>query len=278
VARPTNTSIFLRNLREAGGRLSNAALLQLLDWSEEKYWTIHQELHDAGLIAKGRGKGGTVILVVPESSEDVAQSAAALSKPNVEAVAEELAKATDEAAERIEIREMDLYAPAVTVLKKHWTQEKQLLHGIFEITAQMGRKDTGGSWSRPDIVGVGFRKFEYLPDRLLEVYTFELKAEYDISIKGVLEALAHRERATRSYTVYHTGGRAWDDFPEAQRIEQLAARHGVGVIVAADIEDYGDGWEERVTASRSGSDPEEIDRFLKLTLSEEAKSHIRKWY
>lgn len=278
MVRPTDNSVFLRSLRESEGRLSNAALQRLLGWSEHKYWEIHQELHDAGLIAKGRGKGGTVILVAPESSEEAAQSAAALAKPDVMAVAEELAKATDEAAGRVEIRELDLYPPAVAVLRKHWTKNKNLLHGLFEITAQMGRKETGGSWSRPDIVGVGLRKFEYLPDRLLEVYTFEMKAEYDVSIKGVLEALAHRERATRSYVVYHTGGRAWDDFPEAQRIEQLAARHGVGVVVATNIEDYGDGWEERVTASRSGSDPEDIDRFLKLTLSEDAKSQIRKWY
>jgi hypothetical protein len=112
----------------------------------------------------------------------------------------------------------------------------------------------------------------------MEVYTFEIKPEYDVSIKGVLEALAHREVATRAYVLYYVGTKPWDDFSEAQRIEQLAARHGVGVIVASDIDDLNGCWDERVSATRSGSDPEALDRFIKSTLSEETKSQIRRWF
>jgi len=278
MARPTNASRFLGYVREAGGKIGNGALLKLLGLSEDKYWALHQDLIDAGLIARGRGQGGTVLLVVPESIEEAKQSAAALPKAELEAVSEVLVEASEEAALQPEIKELDLYKPALAELSKNWAKRKQLLHAVYEITALQGRRDTGGSWSRPDLVAVGLRKFEYLPDRVLEIYSFEIKAENDLSIKGVLEALAHREASTRAYVIYHTGGKPWDDVPEAQRIEQLAARHGVGVIVASDINDFKDCWDERVTATRSGSDPEVLDRFIKVTLSEDAKSQIRKWF
>lgn len=278
MARPTNASIFLKQVKEAGGRIGNRSLQTQLGWSDDRYWKIHEELVDAGLIARGRGQGGSVILVVPESPNEAAQSASSLPKAEAEGVTQILAEASAEASEHQETRELDLYEPALKQLRKHWSSRNQLLHGLYEITALQGRRDTGGSWSRPDIVGVALRKFEYIPDRLIELYTFELKAEYDVSIKGVLEALSHRESATRSYVIYHTGGRDWDDFAEAQRIEQLAARHGVGVIVASKIDDFTSCWEERVTAVRSSSDPEALDRFIKMTLPEDAKSQIRKWF
>lgn len=278
MARPTNSSIFLRHVREAGGRIGNGPLMKSLEWTEEKYWKVHEELVDAGAIAKGRGYGGSVILVVPDSIEEAEQTADALPKSEISSVKEELIAAQTEAATVPEVREYELYDPALKELQKHWQQRNQLLHCLCEKTASQGRRDTGGSWSRPDLVAVGLRKFEYLPDRVLEVYSFEIKAEYDVSIKGVLEALAHREMATRSYVIYHTNDQPWDHFPEAQRIEQLAARHGIGVIIASRIDSFKDCWDIRISATRSGSDPESLDRFVKMTLSEESKSQIRKWF
>jgi hypothetical protein len=278
MARPTNASIFLRNIREAGGTMGNGALQKALGWPQERYWAVHRDLVDAGVIVAGRGRGGSVILVVPETIEDARLSASSLPKAEIAAVSQELVEATQAAEQQPEIRELDLYGPALTQLRNHWSNRKQLLHGAYEITALQGRRDTGGSWSRPDIVGAGLRKFEYLPDRVMEVYTFEVKAEYDVSIKGVLEALAHREAATRAYVVYHIGRKPWDEYAEAQRIELLAARHGVGVIAASDINDLNGCWDERVTAVRSSSDPEALDRFIKSTLTDDTKSLIRKWF
>jgi hypothetical protein len=278
MGRPTNASIFLRHVREAGGTIGNVSLQRSLAWPEDRYWSVHAELLDAGVIASGRGRGGSVILVVPETDEHVQRAVNALPETEAESVWAELREAVGETSAVEQVRELDLYAPALKQLQKHWSQRKQLLHGAYEVTALQGRRDTGGNWSRPDVVGVGLRKFEYLPDRVMEVYTFEIKPEYDVSIKGVLEALAHREVATRAYVLYYVGTKPWDDFSEAQRIEQLAARHGVGVIVASDIDDLNGCWDERVSATRSGSDPEALDRFIKSTLSEETKSQIRRWF
>jgi hypothetical protein len=189
----------------------------------------------------------------------------------------EIANAADDlAAEPIDRRELTLYDPAVKQLQKSWQRRRQLDQCHCETTAQQGRRDTGGSWSRPDITAVGYKKYEYIPDKILEVFTFELKAAYDVSIKGVMEALAHREAATRSYVIYYTADRDFDAFPEASRIEELAARHGIGVIAASDIENF-DTWEEVTTAKRSTPDPDNLETFIKRTLSEDARSKLRKW-
>jgi len=116
-----------------------------------------------------------------------------------------------------------------------------------------------------------------LPERVFELFSFEVKAVNDISIKGVMEALAHREAATKSYVIYHTAGQDFAAFPEAERIEELAARHGIGVYAAREIADFNQ-WAEVVTATRASPDPETIDTFLRRTLSEEAKTKLRRWF
>jgi hypothetical protein len=92
-----------------------------------------------------------------------------------------------------------------------------------------------------------------------------------------MEALAHREAATRSYVIYYTAGREIADFPEAIRIEELAVRHGVGVLAAKDINDFGT-WEEVASAQRASPDPDALETFIKRTLSDDAKSKLRKWF
>ena len=110
-----------------------------------------------------------------------------------------------------------------------------------EITALQGRRETGGSWSRPDLALIAKRKYEFLPQLVFELFSFEVKPSTDVSIKGVMEALAHREAATRSFVIYHTAGQDFSDFPESERIEELAARHGVGVYAAKDVNDLASG-------------------------------------
>ncbi len=49
-----------------------------------------------------------------------------------------------------------------------------------------GRRETGGSWSRPDLALIGYRKYEFLPERVFELFSFEVKPANDVSIKGVM--------------------------------------------------------------------------------------------
>lgn len=262
MARKPDVARFLELVVGAGGRITNKLLQENLGWNDEKYWRVHQKLFDSGAIEKGRGYSGVVILV----SEDDPIAAADVAAAEV-----------DTPVKNIEVmREAALYTPVLKQLNENWRMQRQLDQCHGEITALQGRRETGGSWSRPDVTVVGVKKYEFLPDRLLEVFSFEVKPSYDVSVKGVLEALAHREAATRSYVIYHTDGRDLGDFPEALRIEELAVRHGIGVFAAKDINDF-KSWEEITSAPRSSPDPDTLDTFLKRTLSDEAKSLLRRW-
>lgn len=270
MARRKDVDIFLEAVRKAEGRIGNKSLREHLGWREEKYWRVHQELFELGRIEKGRGNGGSVILVDTINPVAVA---------DVAALDESVATRSDEAhaLPQTDIREYDLYAPILQQLQQNWATRRGLDQCHCETTAQQGRRDTGGSWSRPDITAVGLKKYEFLPDMTLELFTFEIKAANDVSIKGVLEALAHREAATRSYVIYHTADRDFTDFPEAIRIEEIAARHGIGVFAARDVDDF-ETWDEVATAIRGSPDPDNLETFIKRTLSDEAKSKLRKWF
>ena len=54
---------FLNCLNDRGDSAGNGALREALGWSETEYEAVKAELIDAGTIKKGRGRGGSVILV-----------------------------------------------------------------------------------------------------------------------------------------------------------------------------------------------------------------------
>ncbi|QYU69487.1 hypothetical protein J4558_04900 [Leptolyngbya sp. 15MV] len=271
MARPSNESIFLRALIKAGGSVSNPTLRSNLEWQDEKYWRVHQALWEKGQIEKGRGRGGVVLLVAPDNEGASAQTIAELTVVSDDDFIEEVAAPIERASES------ELYEPIHKMLMKHWSRSQQLDECHCEIIAHQGKRDTGGSWSRPDLCVVGSRKFEYYPARVFELHTFEVKASTDVTIKGVLEALAHREAATRSYVLYHTGEKDFTSYPESSRIEELASRHGVGVIVANDVTDF-DSWDTVVPAQRSLSDPEVMNTFISRSLSKIAQKKISGWF
>ena len=233
MARRSDKDIFLSTLRAQGNRAGNTSLQRELKWNETKYWQIHQQLFAAGLIEKGKGYGGSVMLV--QQAVDLPATAAA-EPPGIQFVplpaVEGTPAAVVEALVEEYTSELQLYSPVKKQLEAHWARRRQLDDCHCEITALQGRRDTGGSWSRPDLAVIAYRKYEFLPERVFELFSFEVKSATDISIKGVMEALAHREAATRSFVIYHTAGQDFSAFPEAERIEELAARHGVDVYAA----------------------------------------------
>ncbi|PDQ21424.1 hypothetical protein CN311_08855 [Mesorhizobium sanjuanii] len=272
MARRSDKEVFLAALERVGGSAGNTALLRELGWTDDKYWKIHQKLYEEGLIEKGRGYGGKVLLAQ--------RDAAPATKEDTEALASALAATSPEVAKTLVeayTNELQLYPSVKEQIETHWARRRQLDDCHCEITALQGRRDTGGSWSRPDLALVAYRKYEFLPERVFELISFEVKPTNDISIKGVMEALAHREAATRSYVIYHTAGQDFSSFPEAERIEEVASRHGVGVYAAKDVNDFNQ-WAEVVTAIRANPDPEAVDTFIRRTLSDQAKTKLRKWF
>ena len=248
---------------EAGviGNVTLRTSLAEKGWSEDFYWDIRNRLIDRGLLTTGRGKGGSVRRIPPVQVPE--QVDADHAQPQAPVVASQ---------------ERDLYQPMAEVIKSRWAQDYRLDSLIVEVTAAQGARQTGGKWTRPDITVASYRTFPYVPGRHFDLITFEIKPGEVTDVTVVYEALGHRRASTRAYALIY--------IPEAKRseletlLEEIcleAKRYGIGVIVAADQNNY-DTWEELVEAIRHEPDPERLNDFLAQQVSQGFREQIIKWF
>lgn len=247
------------------GKAGNKALRERLGWvaTPDRYWTAHGRALDAGLVVKGQGKGGSVRLSTPEPE------AVSTDTPFMDPVREHS-------------RELDLYPGAMNVIEQGWVREANYDGHLIETTAAKGKAATGGKWSRPDVSVLAMKAFPYLPSRIFDIITFEIKPAGQTSVEGVFEALSHQQFANRSYVIFHVpDSTIAESFterqPHAERILSTALKHGIGVIVAQNIADW-DTWNELLPAARNQPDPEQANRFIATCFSERTREQVIKWH
>jgi len=239
------------------------AQLCVLGWNESLYWSVRNHLIQQGLLISGRGKGGSVRLVVQNSVQP------ASSAPQVPTVS----IPPDEPY----IAEKDLYEPMSEVIRSDWAKDHGLDDVIVEVTAAQGSKATGGRWTRPDISAASLRTFPYVPGRHFDVVTFEVKPQDQVTVSAVYEALAHLRAATRAYALVHV--------PHALKVQLAttlddvtaeAKQQGVGLIVAEKPDDY-DTWDEQVEPVRREPDPVRLNDFLAQQVTQSFRERVMKW-
>lgn len=248
----------IAKLRDAdGGHSGNISLQRALGWDDGLYWPVRDRLVDLGMLTRQRGKGGAVVLVEVGSPEQPS-----LVAPTDSQVAPE---------------ERDLYDPVAGVLRGDWARDNRFKQQLVEVTASQGRRNTGGTWTRPDIVVAAIRLFQFLPGKFFDLISFEIKPSWSINVTAVYEALAHRRSATQSYVWFHCPADQQENQKEnLDRITEEAKRHGVGMIVATTPVDYAT-WDVRVEAMRIEPDPEFLNEFIGLQLSDGAKVDLAAW-
>ena len=237
------------------GPIGNGALRYKLGWDEDRYWYIRNRLLQVGVLVTGRGRGGSVLRVVPVVSSD----------------AERLGTVAPRIAEK------DLYDPIVFTIRSHWVPDHQIQDFVIDCTAQQGRRDTGGKWTRPDITLASCNTYKFVPGKQVELNTFEIKTYDGLDVTAVYEALSHRRAAHYSYVLAYV--------PESERavlksllhrVRGDADEHGVGFIVVAEAADY-ETWDFEVEPSRNDPDPADLDNFIRNQTSEEFKDSILSW-
>jgi hypothetical protein len=230
-----------------GAAIGNTTLMRRLGWTDERYWWVRDALIAEGAIERHRGRGGAVrrIVAAQVSTEEPVTA---------EAVAEVAADSY--------LREIQLYEPLRATLASDWAKDRVASPIAVEITAQQGRRQTGGRWSRPDIVAVEVKTYLYVPGKHLNVTTFEVKPSDTIDVSAVYEALAHRRSATHAYVVFHVPEEnAAELEPVVEEVCRVARSHGVGVITVGDPLRY-ETWDEREEAVRFEPDPDRLDQFV----------------
>ncbi|MCV2216542.1 hypothetical protein [Thauera sp. Sel9] len=245
---------------EIGKSITNPDLLRRLNWDQEKYWRTRNGLVDRGILTVARGRGGLVYRAVqPDAAADTYSSEQTVTAP-------------------LQIREEELYAPLSSVLRQEWTREKRLERSIVHITARQGRRDTGGRWSRPDLVVVTQSTYPYVPGRHFDVITFEVKPSDSIDVTAVYEALAHRRAATKAYVALHVPDTDAENLKNIlTEVYSEAKRHGVGVITFSQPEDFAT-WDEVVEAARMEPDPGRLNDFLVAQFESNQLEIILRWF
>jgi hypothetical protein len=245
---------FLKRLRDLGGRSGNKALTTALGWDDEFYSRVQAQLISEGKIRSGPGRGGSVAIV----EESIVSITAPLQPIPISAV----------------VPEQDLYSPIRKQIEAKWIATRGYDTFIIEETHSQGSRATGGTYSRPDITVVGVKKYLFLPT-VLEAVTFEIKPRSAVNVVGVLEALSHRESVNKSYVAFHIGADAFDHSDEASRIVALSQRHGVGLILVEDQNNY-DTWDIRSEAQWTSPDPDRLDAFINGLREEPNKEKLRR--
>jgi hypothetical protein len=62
--------------------------------------------------------------------------------------------------------EAELYEPMRRVIETSWAKDHKTDPIAVVVTAAQGRRQTGGRWTKPDIVSVAVKTFHYLPGKL----------------------------------------------------------------------------------------------------------------
>jgi hypothetical protein len=202
-------------------------------FGEEVYWKIRNDLIEIGQLERGRGKGGSIRLVAAASKR----------------------------RRRVTYRrESDLYKSFHQTVQTEWVQEYGIDYFVSEISAHKGRQQTGGKWTRPDVLLVSVGSYTYIPGKSLEVITFEVKPEDAYSVEGVYETASHSAFANKSYLALHMPEeQEQPDFLE--RLEKEAVRFGVGLVTFGDPANW-DSFDIRVEAQHKIPSPRDVNEFL----------------
>lgn len=258
---------FLEALVAAGGSLSNAALRRTLDWPEDFYSRVHGRLLEEGKIRPGPGRGGTVWLVEQTA---LAQPEVAVPVPAVAAQNE-----TQSDKPILPAKERDLYTEDLRKAIENWFRQKGVEGVEVEPTHSRGSKSTGGTFTRPDYTAALRKEYRYVPTTI-EVATFEIKPDSDVTVLGVMEALSHRESSHRAFVLYAISEAAFNATKEARRIVELASKYGVGIIVTESPGSL-DTWIAIVEEERNNPDPDRLERFLVDLPDGKVREKLAKW-
>lgn len=227
------------------------------DITDEDYWFVRNDLIDRGLIEKGRGKGGSVRLL-PKDAAPGASEGKATEPETLAALAAG--------------RELDLYEPLHDTLTSYWVKEVGIKYFVSSITAQQGRRFTGGKWTRPDISLVAVRVYPFIPGRSVEVITFEVKPKDYFGVDGAYEAAAFTAFAQRSYLAVHISEEP-EDNSDYDRLRQECERFGIGLITFTDPADAAT-LEEVVSPRLHSPEPAETSRFINRQIPAEQKQEL----
>ncbi|MDE4134715.1 hypothetical protein PXK00_16480 [Phaeobacter sp. QD34_3] len=245
--------------------IGNKSLREALGWDNDLYLAVRSKLIEDGQITTGKGRGGSIRRVTLASTTDPTHDGDSSSAP--ETLADEKFP-----------NELSLYPPILDVLRDRWVKDQPFDQFIVENTAQGGRR-ADGVWTRPDVTVASMTTYTYVPGRHLDIVSFEIKHYSGFNVTAVYEALAHRRSATKAYVLVYIPDDKSSMYEDSilSDVQDEAARHGIGLIVAGDPTDF-DTWDIREEGITHQPDPSRLNSFIRNQLSEGTRDQIVRWF
>jgi hypothetical protein len=244
---PDGTPVLNRVLRVMLSRDLGQAI------GDDVYEKARDQLSATGQIGRLRGPGGQIFLAKGESERRPERSAN-------EAVAG--------ISENTLMPHLDRY------LRGPFRKELDIPpHGewLVKDTSRLG--PPLARWSRPDFILATAMRFRLMPGAQLDVYSFELKAEYGATDLAVYEALAQTRFTHFGYLVWHLP----PDSAAAARLPEITvqcSQHGVGLIRMHDPADD-QRFETILDPVRKPTPHAAVDSFLERRLDENEQKRLR---
>jgi len=198
------------------------------------------------VIVVGRGRGGSLGLAKPRG------------------------KPTEESEKGVK-KESDLYTPLKNYLDKYWGPDYEKNYFYSKITATpKGHRRKSGQWSRPDLAIITITSYQYLPNKVLEVTTIEVKRYADMSVEAVFEAASHSKFSHQAYLVVEwiTNEDMDPADDEVKRIFTECQTFGIGLI---QMKKENGSWSYRqiIDPKTKIPDPEACNQFIEQNFKEQ---------
>jgi len=255
--RKTLAKILLGLVPKDGTSIGNITLIQQFKdaakkklryhLNDEDYWDVRNHLIEKGRLDKGRGMGGSVYRV------------------HIEPIKRKKKKK--------KTKESDLYPPFQTYIQKIWVNENNIKNFVLEKTAAQGTKKTGGKWTRPDFALVTIKTYPFIPGKILDLITFEIKPENGYRIEGVFETASHSRFSNKSYLAIHLPDASVSRTEEFERVKRECERFGLGLITFTSPEDL-ESYETIQEAERKTPDPADLNGFIASQLSNQNQQQL----
>lgn len=217
--------------------------------ADDDYWAIRNALIAEGKITRGRGKGGSIYLVPPETWV-----------------------AADTNCYNEDKKERELYPDVLEIVKGPWANEKGIAENSVACITANNR--TPGKWRNPDISMISVMSYDFIPGKTMELTTFEIKANGCFDVQGIFETASHFVVAHRSYLMIQDRNKLRDSDPNYERLVSLLPRFGVGLVLFEDPGKY-DTYETIAEAKYQPPEPAELSDFIKRSFPEDMQRKIR---
>lgn len=249
-----NAKRVLGYLEKNPGFSTNKAVMDALNMESDDFWRAAYNLRSQGQVMPGVGHGGRIKLA--KSYPPVAKFEKALAEDK-------------------------LMKPLLLGIGSLYELDGRFVCDDFfvENCSQLGRKKTGGTWSRPDIVALIHKQYKYSRSAF-EIHSYEVKCSSAIDIRGVYEALAHKKWVHRANLIIHIPNDMLEYDHTEEGIVQIAREaslRGIGFITFQNPYNSST-WNIHCEAEYVPPAPELLEEFMEnRCLTKETLKSVSKW-